>query len=138
MKIRGLRWFICGLLFLATVISYIDRQTIAIAAPVIAKEFSLSNEQIATILSAFLFSYTFGQLLAGRFFDWLGSRHGFKDGDKLNLYETVDVKDDQGNVVFSDKKLVGEVTLQSVQEERSRASYSGNLEVKAGWIVMAK
>jgi ACS family hexuronate transporter-like MFS transporter len=77
MKIRGMRWFVCGLLFLATVISYIDRQTISIAAPVIAKEFSLSNEQIATILSAFLFSYTFGQLLAGRFFDWLGSRHGF-------------------------------------------------------------
>ena len=77
MKIRNLRWWVCGLLFLASVISYIDRQTISIAAPAIAKEFSLTNEQLARILSSFLFAYTFGQLLAGRFFDWIGSRRGF-------------------------------------------------------------
>lgn len=68
----------------------------------------------------------------------LGSKHGFKNGDKLNLYETVDTKDDQGNVVFTEEKLVGEVTLDAVQEERSKASYSGNLEVKTGWIVKVK
>ncbi len=77
MKIRNLRWWICALLFLASVISYIDRQTISIAAPAITKEFSLSNEQLAGILSAFLFAYTFGQLVSGRFFDWIGSRRGF-------------------------------------------------------------
>src|SRR5207247_1994681 len=77
MRIRNLRWWICALLFFASVISYIDRQTISIAAPAIAKEFSLSNEQVARILSAFLFAYTFGQLVAGRFFDWIGSRWGF-------------------------------------------------------------
>lgn len=67
----------------------------------------------------------------------LGSKHGFKDGDKLNLYETVEIKDDKGAVVFTEEKLVGELTLQSVQEDRSRASYSGDLEVKAGWVVKA-
>lgn len=77
MEVRNRRWWVCALLFLATVISYVDRQTISIAAPVIAREFSLSNEQLASILSAFLFAYTFGQLLAGRFFDWIGSRRGF-------------------------------------------------------------
>lgn len=68
----------------------------------------------------------------------LGSKHGFKDGDKADLFETVDTKDDQGNVVFSEEKLVGEVTLQSVQEERSKAGYSGDQQVKAGWVVKGR
>ncbi|MBE0542657.1 MAG: hypothetical protein IH623_14970 [Verrucomicrobia bacterium] len=68
----------------------------------------------------------------------LGTQHGFKDGDKLNLYETVDVKDDQGNVVFSDEKLVGEITIQAAQADRSRASYEGDVTIKAGWVVKAK
>ena len=65
----------------------------------------------------------------------LGSKQGFKAGDKLKLYETVDTKDDKGNVVFTEEKLVGEVTLDSTQDERSKATYSGNADVKAGWVV---
>lgn len=65
----------------------------------------------------------------------LGSKQGFKGGDKLNLYETVDTKDDEGKVVFTEEKLIGEVTLQSVQEERSKASYAGSQAVKVGWVV---
>jgi curli biogenesis system outer membrane secretion channel CsgG len=68
----------------------------------------------------------------------LGTKQGFKDGDKLNLYETTDTKDDQGNVVFTEEKLVGEITLQAVQEERSKAAYSGTQTAKAGWVVKAK
>ena len=68
----------------------------------------------------------------------LGSKQGFKEGDKLNLYQTSDVKDDKGNVVFTDEKLVGEITLSNVQEDRSRASYSGDAAVQQGWVVKAK
>jgi len=68
----------------------------------------------------------------------LGSKEGFKEGDKLELYQTNDVKDDKGNVVFTDEKLVGELTILSVQEDRSRASYSGDLTVQQGWKVKAK
>jgi curli biogenesis system outer membrane secretion channel CsgG len=68
----------------------------------------------------------------------LGGKNGFKPGDKLNLYETTEVKDDKGTVVFTDEKLVGEVTVQSAQEERSKVSYSGDREVKPGWTVKAK
>ena len=64
------------MLFLASAISYIDRQTVSIVAPLLAREFHLDNEQIGRILSAFLLAYTFGQLLAGRFRDWIGSRRG--------------------------------------------------------------
>ena len=68
----------------------------------------------------------------------LGSRQGFKPGDKLNLYETTDTKDDKGAVVFTDEKLVGEITLQSTQDDRSKASYSGDQAIKVGWTVKAK
>lgn len=68
----------------------------------------------------------------------LGSKQGFKVGDKLSLYETVDTKDDKGEVVFTDEKLVGEVTLQSVQEERSKASCDASLGAKVGWVVKSK
>jgi curli biogenesis system outer membrane secretion channel CsgG len=68
----------------------------------------------------------------------LGSKQGFKEGDKLELYQTSDVKDDKGNVVFTDEKLVGEITLSSVQDERSRAAYSGDAVVQQGWTVKAK
>ena len=68
----------------------------------------------------------------------LGTKNGFKVGDKLNMFETNDVKDDKGNVVFTDEKLVGEVTISSTQEDRSRAIYSGDLIVQQGWTVKAK
>jgi hypothetical protein len=68
----------------------------------------------------------------------LGAKNGFKAGDKLNLYETTEIKDDKGTVVFTDEKLVGELTLQTTQDDRSKASYSGDLEIKAGWTVKAK
>ena len=68
----------------------------------------------------------------------LGSKQGFKAGDQLELCQTSDVKDDKGNVVFTDEKVVGEITLSEVQVDRSRASYSGDLTIQQGWTVKAK
>jgi curli biogenesis system outer membrane secretion channel CsgG len=68
----------------------------------------------------------------------LGSKQGVKAGDKLKLYETVDTKDDKGNVVFTEEKLAGEVILDTVQEERSKATYSCSSEAKVGWVVRSK
>ncbi|MFM2082686.1 MAG: hypothetical protein RL380_1377 [Verrucomicrobiota bacterium] len=68
----------------------------------------------------------------------LGSQNGFKSGDKLNLYQTVDTKDDKGAVVFTEEKLVGEVTLDVVQDDKSKAKYDGEAAVQPGWVVKAK
>ena len=38
--IRHLRWYIGGLLFLSTVINYIDRQTLSVLAPYLKVEYS--------------------------------------------------------------------------------------------------
>ena len=68
----------------------------------------------------------------------LGSNQGFKAGDHLKLYETSDIKDDKGNVVFTDEKMVGELTLSEVQEDKSRGSYAGDSKVQQGWLVKAR
>ena len=67
----------------------------------------------------------------------LGIKHGFKNGDRLKLYEAVDTKDEKGNIVFTEEKFVGEVTIDAVNPESSKVLYSGDKDVKAGWIVKA-
>ncbi len=77
MKIRNLRWYIAGLLMLATTVNYLDRQTLSVAAPVIREQFNLSNEDYGAITSAFLLAYGIMHPLSGRLIDWIGTRAGF-------------------------------------------------------------
>ena len=54
--IPKLRWWIGGLLFVSTVINYIDRQTLSFLAPYLKKEFSWSNSDFALVIIAFRFA----------------------------------------------------------------------------------
>ena len=72
-----LRWYVAGLCFLATVISYIDRQALSVNAPVIRDDLQLSNAQYSQLVTAFLVAYAIGQPLTGRLVDALGTRVGF-------------------------------------------------------------
>ncbi len=72
-----LRWWICTLLFLATLINYLDRQTFAVATPAIVEELELNNDDVANINIAFTSAYMVGQLVTGRVMDMLGTRAGF-------------------------------------------------------------
>src|SRR5918993_5922476 len=74
--IRRLRWYIGGLLFLSTVINYIDRQTLSVLAPYLKTEYQWSNTDFAWVLIAFRIAYTVGQTIAGRVVDRLGTRRG--------------------------------------------------------------
>src|SRR3954468_7537658 len=74
--IRGLRWYIGGLLFLSTVINYIDRQTLSVLAPYLKAEYRWSNTDFAWVLIAFRLAYAIGQTAAGRVVDRLGTRRG--------------------------------------------------------------
>ncbi len=76
-KIRGLRWWIVGLVFLATLINFIDRLTISVLAPVITKQLGLNNLQYASITTWFLVAYAASQALSGKFYDRVGTRRGF-------------------------------------------------------------
>jgi ACS family hexuronate transporter-like MFS transporter len=74
--IRGLRWYIGGILFLSTVINYIDRQTLSVLAPDIKHEFGWNNQTFALLIISFRIAYAFGQTASGRFLDSAGIRKG--------------------------------------------------------------
>src|SRR5713226_2931431 len=74
---RGLRWWIIGLVFLATMINFIDRLTISVLAPVITTQLGLTNLQFATITVWFLVAYAASQGLSGKLYDHIGTRRGF-------------------------------------------------------------
>lgn len=74
--IRHLRWYIGALLFLSTVINYIDRQTLSVLAPYLKTEYQWSNTDFAWVLIAFRIAYALGQAVAGRVVDRLGTRRG--------------------------------------------------------------
>ena len=83
MKLKNLRWWVIALIALATVINYIDRQSLSVLWPEIVEdlfpdESALERKQIyANISIIFVFSYAFGQAIFGKIFDWVGTRMGF-------------------------------------------------------------
>ena len=68
---------------LATIINYIDRQSLNVLWPDIASELYPNKtdderkEIYAFISVVFVFSYAFGQAIFGKIFDWVGTRLGF-------------------------------------------------------------
>lgn len=83
MKLKGVRWWVIALIALATIINYIDRQTLSVLWPAIVDDLfpdksSLERKQIyANISVVFVFAYAFGQAIFGKIFDWVGTRLGF-------------------------------------------------------------
>jgi ACS family hexuronate transporter-like MFS transporter len=76
-KVSGLRWVMVGLIFLATVINYVDRQTVSVLKKSISDDLGLSNPEYAAIQNAFLVAYAVSQMLSGRLYDVVGTRVGF-------------------------------------------------------------
>lgn len=68
---------VVGLLSIAVFINYIDRGTLATAAPLLKSDLHLSNTQFGLVTSAFFWAYTPGQLLAS----WVTER--------FNAYRTL-------------------------------------------------
>ncbi len=75
--IKGLRWYIVGMLCLATSLNYLDRQTLSVLAGTIKEQLNISTIQYSYITSAFLISYTIMYAVSGRIVDFLGSRKSF-------------------------------------------------------------
>jgi ACS family hexuronate transporter-like MFS transporter len=80
MKVKGLRWYIIGLIGLATVINYIDRSAINIMWPYIYKEFGIADvdnkSTLALITTFFMIAYAIGQTAMGKIMDAIGTRLG--------------------------------------------------------------
>jgi MFS transporter, ACS family, hexuronate transporter len=71
------RWTICALLFLATTINYIDRQTISVLAPDLQHALHWNELDYGNIIAAFQIMYAVGQVLTGFLVDRIGTFAGF-------------------------------------------------------------
>jgi ACS family hexuronate transporter-like MFS transporter len=72
-----LRWWIISLVALGTILNYLARSTLSVAAPTLKTEFSMTTEQYSWVVMAFQASYTVMQTVAGTVLDVLGTRLGF-------------------------------------------------------------
>ena len=80
MKVKGLRWWIIGLIGVATIINYIDRSAINIMWPYIYKEFGIADADnknaLALMTNFFMVAYAIGQTVTGKMMDTIGTRLG--------------------------------------------------------------
>ena len=73
----ALKWKLVGLLFLATTLNYLDRQTMSILAPILQKEMNLDNEALGWLFAVFYYTYTFSLFAVGPLLDRLHLRWAF-------------------------------------------------------------
>ncbi len=77
-KMSNFRWVICGLLFLATTINYMDRQVLSLTwKDFIAPDFHWTDAHYGTITGLFSIFYAVANLFAGKFIDWMGTKKGY-------------------------------------------------------------
>ncbi|KQM65476.1 hexuronate transporter [Sphingomonas sp. Leaf17] len=72
-----LRWRLIGLVTLGTILNYLARSTLSVAAPQLKSEFGMTTEDYSWVVLAFQASYTVMQTVAGSVLDALGTRLGF-------------------------------------------------------------
>jgi ACS family hexuronate transporter-like MFS transporter len=76
-RVGRYRWLICGLLFFAATVNYVDRQVIGFLKPTLQHQFGWSEVDYGDIIFGFQLAYAIGLLLAGRLMDRFGTRIGF-------------------------------------------------------------
>ena len=73
----ALKWRLCLLLFFATTLNYLDRQTMSIVAPVLQQEMHLGNEALGWLFAVFYYTYTFAQMVCCPLMDRFHLRWAF-------------------------------------------------------------
>src|SRR5579863_8043697 len=71
------RWMICGLLFFAASVNYMDRQVIGLLKPTLQAQLGWTEEGYSNIAVAFQFAYGASLLFIGKLIDRIGTRKGF-------------------------------------------------------------
>ena len=77
-KMTNFRWLLCGMLFLATTVNYMDRQALSLTwKNFIAPEFHWTDTDYGKIAATFSLIYAIANLFSGRIIDWLGTKRGY-------------------------------------------------------------
>lgn len=71
------RWTICGLIFFATTINYIDRNVISFLKSTFTEQLHWTDQNYTDVEITFKIFYALGMLMAGRIIDKLGTRIGY-------------------------------------------------------------
>jgi MFS transporter, ACS family, aldohexuronate transporter len=74
-KIRGLRWWMMALIMLGSILNYLTRSTLAVAAPTLLQDLHINEQQYSYIVSSFQIAIMF-QPICGYVMDILGLRIG--------------------------------------------------------------
>jgi MFS transporter, ACS family, hexuronate transporter len=74
--ILGLRWWMISLLMLGSIVNYLTRSTLAVAAPTMLKDLSISTQEYSWILNTFQVALMF-QPLCGYVMDVIGLKLAF-------------------------------------------------------------
>ncbi|MWP61377.1 MFS transporter [Gilliamella sp. Pas-s25] len=75
--VRKFRWYMILLICAITIVNYLDRTALGVAAPTILETTGITKEQYSWVVSAFQLAYTIGQPIMGFFIDTIGLRLGF-------------------------------------------------------------
>jgi ACS family hexuronate transporter-like MFS transporter len=75
-KVRGLRWWMIGLLMLGSIINYLTRSTLGVAAQTLMQDLHITTQQYSWIVSAFQVAIML-QPLCGYVLDVVGLKLGF-------------------------------------------------------------
>lgn len=73
---NNIRWKIALLICVASALNYMDRNILAILAPVIQKDLNWTDADYAGITSLFVLSYTFMYAISGGIVDRIGTKWG--------------------------------------------------------------
>ena len=76
-RVGRYRWVICGLLFFATTVNYVDRQVLGLLSKYLKDSIGWNEVDYGNIVAAFSAAYALGLLLAGRLMDRVGTRVGY-------------------------------------------------------------
>ena len=76
MKLPGVSspWTVCAILLLATLLNYMDRQTLAVTLPTLKQEYNLAEGRIGMVEGCFGFAFAAGSVLFGWVADRVGPR----------------------------------------------------------------
>ncbi|MFB2863395.1 MFS transporter [Aeromonas sp. MdU4] len=76
-KVKNLRWYIIALVCLGTIVNYLSRSSLSIAAPQVMSDLNFTEKEYSWIVSAFQICYTIAQPIAGYIIDMIGLKVGF-------------------------------------------------------------
>lgn len=76
MKSNSIRWFVVGMVFIATGLSFLDRQVLSIAIIKIQREFNFSDVEYGWVNTSFLISYALMFTVGGWLIDKVGAKTG--------------------------------------------------------------